>query len=69
VAKYGHVFRKYAAVKPGITGMWQVSGRNEVSYEERVKLDEFYIANWSPWLDLFILAKTFIVLIRRDGAY
>lgn len=69
VAKYGHVFRKYAAVKPGITGMWQVSGRNEVSYEERVKLDEFYIANWSPWLDLFILAKTIIVLIRRDGAY
>lgn len=69
VAKYGNVFRKYAAVKPGITGMWQVSGRNEVSYEERVKLDEFYIANWSPWLDIFILAKTIIVLIRRDGAY
>lgn len=69
VSKYGNVFRKYAAVKPGITGMWQVSGRNEISYEERVKLDEFYIANWSPWLDLFILAKTIIVLIRRDGAY
>jgi Undecaprenyl-phosphate galactose phosphotransferase WbaP len=69
VAKYGHVFGKYAAVKPGITGMWQVSGRNEVSYEERVKLDQYYVANWSPWLDLFILAKTIIVLIRRDGAY
>lgn len=69
VSKYGNVFKKYAAVKPGITGMWQVSGRNEVSYEERVKLDEFYIANWSPWLDVFILAKTIIVLIRRDGAY
>lgn len=69
VAKYGHVFDKYAAVKPGITGMWQVSGRNEVSYEERVKLDRYYVANWSPWLDLFILAKTILVLIRRDGAY
>jgi Undecaprenyl-phosphate galactose phosphotransferase WbaP len=69
VAKYGHVFGKYAAVKPGITGMWQVSGRNEVSYEERVKLDQYYVANWSPWLDLFILAKTIVVLIRRDGAY
>jgi Undecaprenyl-phosphate galactose phosphotransferase WbaP len=69
VAKYGDVFGKYAAVKPGITGMWQVSGRNEVSYEERVKLDQYYIANWSPWLDLFILAKTIVVLIRRDGAY
>lgn len=69
VSKYGNVFRKYASVKPGVTGMWQVSGRNEVSYEERVKLDEFYIANWSPWLDIFILAKTIVVLIRRDGAY
>jgi Undecaprenyl-phosphate galactose phosphotransferase WbaP len=69
VSKYGNVFKKYAAVKPGITGMWQVSGRNETSYEERVKLDEFYIANWSPWLDVFIIAKTIIVLIRRDGAY
>lgn len=69
VVKYGNVFGKYAAVKPGITGMWQVSGRNEVSYEERVKLDQYYIANWSPWLDLYILAKTIIVLIRRDGAY
>ncbi|HEY2584133.1 MAG TPA: undecaprenyl-phosphate galactose phosphotransferase WbaP [Tepidisphaeraceae bacterium] len=69
VAKYGNIFGKYAAVKPGITGMWQVSGRNEVSYEERVKLDRYYIANWSPWLDLYILAKTILVLIRRDGAY
>jgi len=69
VWKYGNVFKKYSAVKPGITGMWQVSGRSEISYDERVRLDEFYIANWSPWLDLYILAKTVIVLTRRRGAY
>jgi lipopolysaccharide/colanic/teichoic acid biosynthesis glycosyltransferase len=69
VCKYGNVFKKYAAVKPGITGMWQVSGRSEISYDERVRLDEYYIANWSPWLDLYILAKTIIVLARRSGAY
>lgn len=69
VIKYGGVFKKYSTVKPGITGMWQVSGRSEVSYEERVQLDEFYVANWSPWLDLYILAKTVVVLLRRKGAY
>jgi Undecaprenyl-phosphate galactose phosphotransferase WbaP len=69
VSKYGNVFKKYSAVKPGITGMWQVSGRSEISYDERVRLDEFYVANWSPWLDIFILAKTVIILLRRRGAY
>ena len=69
VCKYGNVFKKYSAVKPGITGMWQVSGRSEISYDERVRLDEFYIANWSPWLDVYILAKTIVVLMRRRGAY
>jgi lipopolysaccharide/colanic/teichoic acid biosynthesis glycosyltransferase len=69
VAKYGNVFRKYSAVKPGITGMWQVSGRSETSYDERVRLDEYYVANWSPWLDIYILAKTVIILVRRRGAY
>ena len=69
VCKYGNVFRKYSAVKPGVTGMWQVSGRSEISYDERVRLDEYYIANWSPWLDLYILAKTVWVLARRSGAY
>jgi Undecaprenyl-phosphate galactose phosphotransferase WbaP len=69
VSKYGNVFRKYSAVKPGITGMWQVSGRSEISYDERVRLDEYYVANWSPWLDIFILCKTVIILLRRRGAY
>ena len=69
VAKYGSVFSKYSAVKPGITGMWQVSGRSETTYDERVRLDEYYVANWSPWLDIYILAKTVIILARRRGAY
>jgi lipopolysaccharide/colanic/teichoic acid biosynthesis glycosyltransferase len=56
-------------VKPGITGLWQVSGRNDVSYQQRVQLDQFYIRHWSPWLDIHILAKTVVVLIKRKGAY
>ena len=69
VVKYGNSFKKYSVVKPGITGMWQVSGRSETTYDERVRLDEYYVANWSPWLDIYILAKTVIILTRRRGAY
>ena len=56
-------------VKPGITGMWQVRGRNLLSFKERLLLDEFYIRNWSLWLDIVILFKTIKVLITREGAY
>ena len=69
IVRYGRVFRLYTAVKPGITGLWQVSGRNDISYDERVQLDQFYVRHWSPWLDVYILARTVITLIRRDGAY
>jgi lipopolysaccharide/colanic/teichoic acid biosynthesis glycosyltransferase len=69
VRRYGAALRHYATVKPGITGLWQVSGRNDVSYQQRVQLDQFYIRHWSPWLDLHILAKTVVVLIKRRGAY
>ena len=69
VVRYGRVFRLYTSVKPGITGLWQVSGRNDISYEERVALDQFYVRHWSPWLDIYILARTIITLITRDGAY
>jgi Undecaprenyl-phosphate galactose phosphotransferase WbaP len=69
VVKYANSFKKYSVVKPGITGMWQVSGRSETTYDERVRLDEYYVANWSPWLDIYILAKTVIILARRRGAY
>jgi Undecaprenyl-phosphate galactose phosphotransferase WbaP len=69
IRRYGEALRHYATVKPGITGLWQVSGRNDVSYQQRVQLDQFYIRHWSPWLDIHILAKTVVVLIKRKGAY
>jgi len=69
ICRYGDTLKLYVTVKPGITGLWQVSGRNDVSYERRVQLDQFYIRHWSPWLDIHILAKTVLVLIRRKGAY
>ena len=56
-------------VPPGITGLWQVSGRSELSFDECVRLDLFYIENWSLTYDLFILAKTLPALLSRRGAY
>jgi Undecaprenyl-phosphate galactose phosphotransferase WbaP len=69
VSRYGSSIDLYAAVKPGITGLWQVSGRTDISYSDRVELDVFYVRHWSPWLDLYILAKTIVTLLSRDGAY
>ncbi len=69
ISQYGEIFNPYTWVKPGITGLWQVSGRNDTTYEERTRLDEYYIRNWSIWLDLHILARTILVVIKRDGAY
>ncbi len=56
-------------VKPGISGLWQVSGRSDVSYEERVRLDMQYIRNWSIWLDIQILIETIPAVLRQRGAY
>ena len=53
---------------PGLTGLWQVSGRNNTSYEQRVSLDLYYVRNWSLWLDLHVLARTVKVVVLRDGA-
>ncbi|MEG6504274.1 undecaprenyl-phosphate galactose phosphotransferase WbaP [Nitratidesulfovibrio sp. 1201_IL3209] len=69
VEKYGEVFDLYTRVKPGITGLWQVSGRNDVSYPQRVEMDRYYICNWSVWFDIWILAKTVPVVLQRNGAY
>jgi len=69
VGKYGKVFPLYTGVKPGISGLWQVSGRNDTTYEQRVALDRYYVRNWSPWLDVYILAKTVSVVLKRHGAY
>lgn len=59
----------YAMVKPGITGMWQVSGRSKTSFADRCRLDTWYIKNWSLWYDVVILIKTIGVVVKRDGAY
>jgi exopolysaccharide biosynthesis polyprenyl glycosylphosphotransferase len=56
-------------VPPGMTGLWQVSGRSDVSYAERVQLDMRYIRNWSIWLDMQILMRTIVVVIKGRGAY
>lgn len=57
------------AVTPGLTGLWQVSGRSRLSAEEMVRLDLHYVTHWSPWLDVAILFKTIKALITRDGAF
>lgn len=59
----------YFMVKPGITGLWQVSGRSDTDYDFRVKTDKWYVSNWSLWLDVVILLKTIKVVLKRDGAY
>jgi Undecaprenyl-phosphate galactose phosphotransferase WbaP len=68
-AKYGPRFRMYTLVKPGLTGLWQVSGRNDTSYRKRVSLDAEYIRRWSLWLDLRILLQTVRVVVGGHGAY
>ena len=67
--RYGDYINDYLMVKPGITGMWQVSGRNDIDYSERVLLDSWYVRNWNIWIDFVMLFKTFKVVIRKDGAY
>jgi len=69
IPKYGATYSLYTRVKGGVTGLWQVSGRNDISYETRVKLDSFYVRNWSVWLDLCILYKTIGTVLFRNGAY
>ena len=69
IDKYGDAFRLYCRVVPGLTGMWQVSGRSETDYGQRVDLDTFYVRNWSPWLDVYLLARTVKVVLRGEGAY
>lgn len=68
LTRYGRVRWHYLAVAPGMTGLWQVSGRNNLSYDERVALDERYIEERTLGLDLWILARTVKVVLMRDGA-
>ena len=67
--RYGEYIDDYLMVKPGITGMWQVSGRSDTGYKERVQLDSWYVRNWSVWLDLMLLWRTMKIVIKCKGAY
>jgi exopolysaccharide biosynthesis polyprenyl glycosylphosphotransferase len=67
--RYGSLLPKLLSVKPGLTGFWQVMGRQTTSYEEKVQLDMFYIDHWSIWLDLLIVFKTFWAVVRAEGAF
>ena len=69
IERYGDQFDLFVSVKPGITGLWQVSGRNNTTYQERVDLDIHYVHHWSPWMDLSILLRTVPVVIIGYGAY
>lgn len=67
--RYGDNLAYYFMARPGMTGVWQVSGRNDVDYRTRVYLDVWYLKNWSLWYDLIILLKTCSVLVKKSGAY
>ena len=69
VAYYGEDYEIFSLVKPGITGLWQASGRSDTDYAERVALDRHYVLNWSPWMDLWIVIKTVFAVLRMRGSY
>lgn len=69
IEKYRENFKYYKAVCPGLSGLWQVSGRNDIDYGQRVMLDTFYVRNWSLWLDFMILLRTLPAVFKKEGAY
>jgi UDP-galactose-lipid carrier transferase len=68
VVRYGNDIEYYYAAKPGLTGLWQVSGRSDMPYASRVKLDVWYVANWTLWHDIAILFKTIPAVFLQRGA-
>jgi lipopolysaccharide/colanic/teichoic acid biosynthesis glycosyltransferase len=69
VEHYEDEARRRLLVKPGVTGLWQVSGRSDLSWDDSVRLDLYYVENWSPLLDLVILVRTLVAVVRGTGAY
>jgi Undecaprenyl-phosphate galactose phosphotransferase WbaP len=69
VEKFGADFNRIFSVWPGLTGFWQVSGRSDTNYEERMAFDTYYLQNWSIWLDMWILYRTIGTVVRGKGAY
>lgn len=64
-----HTLPIYFRVRPGLTGLWQISGRNNTQYEDKIRLDTYYIRNWSLWLDYYILLRTIRTVVCREGSY
>lgn len=69
LAKFGENAKTLLSVRPGLTGNWQVNGRNDITYADRINMDMYYIENQSFWLDLKIIIKTFAVVVKKNGAY
>ena len=69
IVKYGEDYKRVFSNKPGLTGLWQVSGRSDANYLDRVAYDVYYLQSWSVWLDLWIIFKTFGVVLLGKGAY
>ena len=69
VALYKPIQRKVLTIRPGITGMAQISGRADLDFDDEVRLDIHYLEHWGPWMDLYILLKTPLVVLFRKGAY
>ena len=69
IEKYDIYIREYYSVLPGITGMWQCSGRSDIDYPERVRMDAWYVHNWSIWLDIVMIWRTFGAVLKQKGAY
>jgi Undecaprenyl-phosphate galactose phosphotransferase WbaP len=69
VSKYEKAYKLYIRIKPGMSGFWQVSGRSDTGYDERVYMDSYYVRNWSIWLDIVLLARTVKTVLLGRGAY
>lgn len=69
IGRYGEAYELYKRVKPGITGLWQVSGRSNIEYARRIELDRRYVYNWSVWLDIYIIIRTIPAMLTGKGAY
>lgn len=69
IPKYAEEYELYRRTRPGMSGLWQVSGRSDTDYEEKVAMDSYYVRNWSVWLDFIILVRTARIVLRGRGAY
>ncbi len=69
VPKYERDYELYRRIRPGMSGFWQVSGRSDIDYKDRVAMDAYYVRNWSVWLDIIILSRTVKMVLLGRGAY